>query len=280
MSRVLESMDLDNINVPQAKNENREFLDMNLGGVDGLLEMLNVNPEYGLSEAQVNENRARFGDNTMPLTPKKSFIFLLLTALYDTTLMILMAAAAVSFVIGYIEDPEIGWVEGVAIFIAVMVCALVSAGNDYNKELQFRALEASSAQDQQVSVLRKGEIEQINPSDLVVGDIMVLQTGDQINADAVMIDGNEIFCSEAGLTGEPIDLRKNKMKDCFLLSSCLITEGPGCKAMVIGVGISSQWGKIKANLVTEAVDTPLQKKLGIMTTYVSIFLSLRIFTNI
>lgn len=67
--------------------------------------------------------------------------------------------------------------------------------------------------------------------------------------------------SEAALTGEPEDMKKSKDKDCFLLSSCLVTSGEEVRAMVIGIGPKSQWGKIKANLVTEAVNTPLQDKL-------------------
>jgi len=75
------------------------------------------------------------------------------------------------------------------------------------------------------------------------------------------------------LTGEPDDIKKTKDDDCFLLSSCLVTTidgGSNCKAVVIGIGIFSQWGKIKANLVTESVNTPLQDKLETMTKQVII----------
>ena len=72
-----------------------------------------------------------------------------------------------------------------------------------------------------------------------------------IPADSVIICNREVSSSESALTGEPEDLKKSKNKDCFLLSSCLITEGEGCRAVVIGIGAKSQWGKIKANLVIE-----------------------------
>lgn len=75
------------------------------------------------------------------------------------------------------------------------------------------------------------------------------------------MDHNVLMSSEAALTGEPEDIKKSKDKDCFLLSSCLVTTGEEVRAMVIGIGPKSQWGKIKANLVTEAVNTPLQDKL-------------------
>jgi len=127
------------------------------------------------------------------------------------------------------------------------------------------ALEASSAKDERCSALREGVIEVINPRDLVVGDILVLQAGDMVPADSVLITKEHCLCNESSLTGEPDDLKKTCNKDPFLLSSCLITEAEENRAVVIGIGMSSQWGKIKANLVTEAVNTPLQDKLEEMT---------------
>lgn len=90
-----------------------------------------------------------------------------------------------------------------------------------------------------------------------------------IPADCVIICNSEVSSSESALTGESEDMRKSRRVDCFLLSSCLITDGDGCRALVIGIGLNSQWGKIKANLVTNSVNTPLQDKLEIMTTRVS-----------
>lgn len=102
-----------------------------------------------------------------------------------------------------------------------------------------------------------------------------------VPADAVMMDPITILCNESSLTGEPEDLKKNRNNDCFLLSSCLITEGEDSKALAIGIGLHSQWGKIKANLVSESVNTPLQDKLEDMATmvrsqhYLSLVMGLR-----
>jgi len=87
-----------------------------------------------------------------------------------------------------------------------------------------------------------------------------------------MLSMEFVKCNESSLTGEPDDLKKTRDKDCFLLSSCLVTEGEECRALVIGIGLHSQWGKIKANLVTESVNTPLQDKLEEMTKQVLIYL--------
>jgi Ca2+-transporting ATPase len=112
--------------------------------------------------------------------------------------------------------------------------------------------------------------------DIVVGDIILMQAGDMIPADCAIVDLNVVTASEAALTGEPEDIKKSRDKDCFLLSSCLITAGEEAHAVTIGIGPRSQWGKIKANLVTEAVNTPLQDKLELMAQqvcmdYASIF---------
>jgi len=258
---------LDSLNVEQGRDENRAHLDQ-LGGIDKLCALIGVNPQTGLTHAQVTAQRAKFGDNTFPQSPMSSYFELLLNALGDTTLLILIAAATVSLVIGFLAHPDDGWIEGAAIFIAVFLVSNISAGNDYTKQLQFQALEASSAEDERTSVLREGSIERINPKDLVVGDIIILQAGDAIPADSIIMSKEFVKANESSLTGEPDDLKKTAEKDCFLLSSCLVTEGEECRALVIGIGLYSQWGKIKANLVTEAVNTPLQDKLEEMTKQV------------
>lgn len=165
---------LDSLNIEQGRDENKTNLN-NIGGVEKLCALIGVNPTTGLTHAQVTIQRAQFGDNTFPESPMSSYLELLIGALSDTTLLILIAAAAVSLVIGILSHPDNGWIEGAAIFIAVFLVSNISAGNDYTKQLQFRALEASSAEDERCSVLREGSIERINPKDIVVGDIMVLQ---------------------------------------------------------------------------------------------------------
>jgi Ca2+-transporting ATPase len=73
------------------------------------------------------------------------------------------------------ENPSDGWEEATAIYIAVALCSLIGATNNYSKQLQFKALEESVAADDQSSVLRNGAIERIHSKDVVVGDILILQ---------------------------------------------------------------------------------------------------------
>jgi Ca2+-transporting ATPase len=130
---------LDSLNVAQAKDENKEHLE-GIGGVDGLFAKLRLNPHSGLTHAQVLAQREMFGTNSFPESPMSSYLELLIVALSDTTLLILCAAAAVSLVIGVLSHPEDGWIEGTAIFIAVVLVSNIGAGNDYSKQLQFKAL--------------------------------------------------------------------------------------------------------------------------------------------
>lgn len=263
---------LDSLNVEQARDDNRKKLD-SIGGVDKLLALIGSDAANGLSEAAVLSMREKFGMNKFPEAPMKSFFRLWLDALGDRTLIILTIAAKISIVIGIIEQgEEKGWIEGAAILIAVFLVSMVSSANDYSKELQFRALENSSQADERTSVIRGGSIERINPTDLVVGDVVLLQAGDSIPADCIIVDHNVIMSSEAALTGESDDVKKSRSGDCFLLSSCLITAGEEAHGLVIGIGARSQWGKIKANLVAESVNTPLQDKLEIMAERVRAYL--------
>lgn len=233
-----------------------------MGGIDMLCQRLGLDVNIGLTTDQVYDKYLKFGANIFPESPMATFFELFAETFEDVIIIILMIASVVSLAVGMWEDPRTGWIEGTAILIAVLLVAFVTAGNNYSKELQFRALEKSSQADEKVSVLRNGEIERINPSWIVVGDVLVLQAGDSIPADAIIFTPGIVACNESALTGEADDLKKCREKDCFLLSSTLMTEADDkAMAVVIGVGLYSQWGKIKANLVSESVNTPLQDKL-------------------
>lgn len=165
---------LDSLNVEQARGSNRENLEA-LGGIDAFVSKLGVDVSQGLTPQQVIEMRRKYGDNVFPESPMSTFFELFLESFEDVIIIILMCASAVSLGIGVWEDPRTGWIEGTAILIAVLLVALVTAGNNYSKELQFRSLEKSSQQDERCSVLRNRTIERLNPTELVVGDILILQ---------------------------------------------------------------------------------------------------------
>lgn len=257
--------ELDGINKPQEAATNKENLEK-MGGVPGLLDRLQIDPAHGLTKQQYTDYCERYGVNKLPEKPMKGFWQLWLESFEDLTLIILIIAAVVSLAVGSYEDPSKGWIEGLAILIAVLIVAFVTAGNDYSKELQFRALEESSKKDERTIVMRNGERLILNPEELCVGDVIILQAGGGIPADSILLDGNiEIASNESSLTGEPEPQRKSWERDPFLLSSCTICEADqNVRAMVIAVGASSQWGKIREKLVQEPENTPLQDKLDDM----------------
>ncbi|KAF1324644.1 Calcium-translocating p-type atpase, pmca-type, partial [Globisporangium splendens] len=250
-----------------------------IGGVPGLANLLCVNLEQGSPQSEIDASfllrRERFGRNVFADAPMKGLIRLFLESLQDTTLIILIIAAIASLVTGYIEHPESGWSEGVAILTGVILVALVTSVNDYSREKQFRALSAKN-DDVLVKVIRCGKPDQVQVGDINVGDVIILETGDKVPADAVLIRGQDLKCNESSLTGEPDDVTKSAKSDPFLLSSCLVASGHG-ECLVIAVGAESRWGKIKSKHVREQKATPLMEKLEDMAKmigYVGMFFSI------
>ena len=171
---------LDELNVEQEKKENKQRL-IQMGGVELLLSLLKVNVVSGLTTDQVQEMRRTFGTNTFPESPMEGFFSIFFGSFNDFTLLVLIAAALVSLGIGIYQEPDTGWIEGAAILIAVFLVGIVTATNDYTKELQFRKLESSSQSSERTSVIRNGVVERINPIDVVVGDILKLQVSNLLS---------------------------------------------------------------------------------------------------
>lgn len=189
------------------------------------------------------------------------------------------------------EAPKIAWVEGVAILVAVMIVVLVGSVNDFQKEKQFRKLNAKK-EDREVKVLRNGETVLLSVFDIIVGDILHLEPGDVISADGIFLGGHNLKCDESAMTGESDAVKKvsyDEYKrlleheaalhakdgndtafdphtalhgvDPFIISGSKVLEGVGLYA-VTGVGENSFHGRTMMSLRTEPEDTPLQAKLN------------------
>ncbi|KAL4450031.1 hypothetical protein ABPG77_010700 [Micractinium sp. CCAP 211/92] len=253
-----------------AINEHKDNDDWaELGGLDGAAAALRVSLHDGVSAAagdgsDLESRRAAFGANRFKQIPPKSFFKLWLTALKDPTLIMLMAAALVSTVLGVAvpaEREDSAWSEGVAIWVAVLVVSLVGAFNDWNKDRQFQKLNAQK-DIIEVKVIRGGQQLTIPNTDVVVGDVMLLDTGDKIVADGYTIEVHGLVVDEASLTGESDPVKKGpEPKEPWVRSGTQVTEGSG-RMLVLAVGEHSEWGRTMALVVGEASDTPLQEKLG------------------
>ena len=239
----------------------------NLGGMEAVERKLVTSVQHGIDRGSVGDRVRVFGDNKPREKDPVTFCELVCDALEDTTLRILIGAACVSLIVGSIEDPTDGWLEGVAILCAVVIVVSVTATNDYLKDKQFRKLSAK-AEEVTVTVVRSGKEEDISTYDLVVGDLMKVATGSIIPADGLVLEAHMMKADESSKTGESDLVSKGAFKDearpkasPFLLSGSKIEEGSGWM-FVCAVGANSSTGQTEDLLQEESEETPLQAKLG------------------
>jgi Ca2+-transporting ATPase len=154
----------------------------------------------------------------------------------------------------------------VAILTAVLIVAVVTALNDYEKERQFESLSEENDNVDAV-VVRDGVASPISVRDIVVGDVVSVEAGDQIPCDGVLLSCDGLELDESALTGEPIDVDKDLTGDPFVLSGCTASAGAGT-FVATAVGRESQWGVIKSHLEKEQDQTPLQEKLDDMAALI------------
>ena len=118
----------------------------------------------------------------------------------------------------FAEEPNIEWIEGVAILVTVFVIVLVAAFNDWSKERQFRGLQNKIDSDQTISVLRDGQIRDLPVKDILVGDICQVFYGHTIPADGIIIESNDLKIDESSLTGETDLIKKSAAEKPMLFS--------------------------------------------------------------
>lgn len=272
-----------------------------MGGIHQLARDVHTDLDSGLTSQQLhgnemNERVAAYGENRIPERKPKTLIYLMWQALQDKVLIILSVAAVISLALGLYQTfgqppelddegrplPQVEWVEGVAILVAVTIVVVVGAVNDWQKERQFMKL--NKKKDNRVlRVLRDGSPTEISVFDLVVGDLLMVEPGDMIPADGVLVRGFDIKCDESSASGESDTLRKHpaevvirelnsnnskddlsphaKKLDAFMLSGAKVLEGTGV-ALVTGVGPHSMHGKTLMSLHEDSEATPLQEKLN------------------
>ncbi|VUC35739.1 unnamed protein product [Clonostachys rosea] len=233
-----------------------------------------------------------FGNNRLPDQKSTSFLRLVLIALQDRVLILLSVAAVISLALGlyqtfgqtHHEGAKVEWVEGVAIITAVAIVVIVGALNDWQKERQFRKLNAKK-EDRIVKVIRSGKAATVSVHDVLVGDVMLVEPGDIIPVDGVFIDGHSLSCDESSVTGESDLMKKvpgdavmrsllqeeapnHKHLDPFILSGAKVLDGVG-SFLVTAVGTNSSLGRTMMSLRDDPGLTPLQSKLNILAGYIA-----------
>ena len=245
----------------------------------------------GKLEGQYHDRIRVFRDNRLPARKSLSLWRLFWNASCDTVLIILNIAAVISLALGIYEavgqtpapgqGPSLDWVEGLAIEIAVIIVVLVTGLNDYRREKQFVELNIKK-EDRQVKAIRSGKSLVISVFDVVVGDVLHLESGDSVPADGVLISGHGVRCDESSLTGESNAIRKSEGRevwdrikdgtatpklDPFIISGSKVLEGVGTY-LVSSVGVNSSIGKIMVSIQTKDEKTPLQVKLEHMAKWI------------
>jgi len=238
-----------------------------LGGVEGLAQGVGSDIRNGLSRAEEDvhyvDRIRQYGTNRMPEMSHKSLFQHWFEAIQDTTILILCGAAVISIVLQSVfEDPSHGWYEGTAILSAVLIVSCVTAGNNWSQESQFRSLNQTEI-NKRVKAVRGGEKVEILAFDIMVGDILMLEKGDLIPADGIVLESFALLVDESSMTGESDMIEKSTDYAPFMLSGCIVCDGVG-RMMVTCTGPDSAWGKAIAKLTQEYEDTPLQEKLNVM----------------
>lgn len=223
----------------------------------------------GLKDSQVIQNREKYGLNELKEEKKKSLFVKFLEQFKDFMIIVLIIAALVSGVVGYIEGE--GITDSIIILIVVVVNAIIGVVQENKAEKSLEALQKLSSH--VAKVLRNGTMQIVQSKELVPGDIVILETGDYVPADIRLIEAVNLKSQESSLTGEsvPVDKSTKVIEDekvgigdrtNMVFSSSLITYGRG-KGIVVETGMNTEVGKI-AGILTNTIksETPLQSKLN------------------
>ena len=219
--------------------------------IGGLVQALKSSSSDGLTTIPGElENRIKiFGKNAIESKPPKSIFKHVWEALKDKVLRVLIVCALVSLIISFvIKDLKEECIEGFAILLAVSVVTIVTALNNWQKEKQFTQLKIKIKNEHVVGVIQNGEILKLPLSKLVVGDVVLLNHGDLVPADGILLQGNDLKVDESSLTGESNMVSKNA-EHPVLLSGTRVMEGSG-KYIVTAVGANSKSGSIMLLLGT------------------------------
>ncbi|XP_006285159.2 calcium-transporting ATPase 10, plasma membrane-type isoform X2 [Capsella rubella] len=243
-----------------------------LGGVKGLSDLLKTNLEKGINgdDDDILKRKSAFGSNTYPQKKGRSFWRFVWEASQDLTLIILIVAAAASLALGIkTEGIEKGWYDGISIAFAVLLVIVVTATSDYRQSLQFQNLNEEK-RNIRLEVTRGGRRVEISIYDIVVGDVIPLNIGDQVPADGVLVAGHSLAVDESSMTGESKIVQKNSTKNPFLMSGCKVADGNGTM-LVTGVGVNTEWGLLMASVSEDnGGETPLQVRLNGVATFIGI----------
>lgn len=236
----------------------------------------------GLSEPEVDRRLKKYGHNVLNKKPPKSILNMLKEQIFDPMILILLGAATFSALLNE-------WVEAGVIFFIVIINSIIGIIQEKKAQASLAALKTMSAPT--ATVIRNGSEKIVSASELVVGDLVILNNGDMVPADLRLTQSNNLKIAEASLTGESIASEKNAAAvlspDCPLgdrknmaYTSSIVTYGRG-SGIVTKTGMNTEIGQIAGMLEDDDTsDTPLKRKLnavGKILTIIGLIICVLIF---
>jgi len=225
---------------------------------------LNATSKGGLSHGEAGKRYAQYGANALNETKSRSAWRMLLDQFSEFMILVLIAAAIISGIVGDIEDT-------IAIIVIVTLNAVIGFIQEYRAERSMAALKRMS--ESTVQVMREDSIHTINASELVLGDAVLLEAGNLISADLRLTESSQLKIDESALTGESVSVDKHTHsiphidaplgdKTCLAYKGTIVTHGRG-RGLVIATGMRTELGKIASLLGDgDQSKTPMQKRLA------------------
>ncbi|MCL9978781.1 cation-translocating P-type ATPase [Enterococcus faecium] len=238
--------------------------------IEEVRKVTEADPDTGLSSQEVDERRKKQGLNKFDEAPKESMIKKFFRSLSDFTTIILLVAAVISFYTAFATEHG-DLFEGLLIIAIVVINSVLAIVQEGNAEKALESLQDMNKQT--ATVIRDGKVTTVESEQLVVGDILILESGDAISADARLIEASQLRVEESALTGESEAVEKDaafiaeedeSLGDQLnmVFKGCTVAAGRG-KAIVTAIGMATEMGKI-ADLLNENTmqKTPLQVRLN------------------
>ena len=232
----------------------------------------------GLSAAEVEESRKKYGSNNLTQIPPDPLWKKFLLGFKDPMILILLVAFAVQVILVFLNRAE--WFEPVGVFIAILIANGVSSISQSKQEGKASALKAEEEAKETAKVIRDGKLTEIHVGEIVVGDILFLQAGDKIAADGEIIEG-EIKVDQAALNGEteeaeklPANGEEYNTKDLlnkhYAYRGTVVCAGEGHLEVKV-VGDKTLFGELALEVQEDKRATPLQIKLAKLAKQISVF---------
>ena len=232
---------------------------------------IDKNKRFGLTDEQVKQSREQHGRNVLTPPQRTSLWKLYLDKYRDPIIQILLVAAFVSLILAFIEK---NYMETIGIFVAVFLATTVGFYFERDAAKKFNLLTALS-EEQPVKVRRNGKVMEIPRHDVVVGDVVLVEVGDEVPADGELILCNDLQINESTLTGEPVTEKSlegggdGAYPRNVILRSTMVMNGRG-EFVVTAVGDATEIGKVaKKSTEQTSVETPLHMQLDKLAKMIS-----------